>query len=141
MFRLLLSATALGSLMLLVSCTEINEPYGSSPHYDSYDRPYYEDYHDHDWRDREREREWEEQKRIEHERERLDRERRHLDEERREEDHRRHEEPARPTPRPQPKVESCPSGYTPSERKCTPDERKRGCKDVRLDSGLGCVKR
>lgn len=35
----------------------------------------------------------------------------------------------------------CPSGYQPSERKCTAEERKRGCKDMRLSNGLGCVRR
>lgn len=35
----------------------------------------------------------------------------------------------------------CPSGFSPSERKCSNEERRRGCKDMRLPSGLGCVKR
>jgi hypothetical protein len=35
----------------------------------------------------------------------------------------------------------CPSGFRPSEQKCSPAERLRGCKDMRLPSGLGCVKR
>ena len=37
--------------------------------------------------------------------------------------------------------EHCPSGFRPSENKCTPQERARGCKDMRLPGGLGCVKR
>jgi len=37
--------------------------------------------------------------------------------------------------------EQCPSGFRPSEQKCSPAERAKGCKDVRLSSGLGCVKR
>lgn len=37
--------------------------------------------------------------------------------------------------------ERCPAGFSPSERKCTQDERRRGCKDIRLPNGLGCVKR
>ena len=37
--------------------------------------------------------------------------------------------------------EHCPSGFSPSERKCTPDEREEGCRDVRLPGGLGCVSR
>jgi hypothetical protein len=35
----------------------------------------------------------------------------------------------------------CPSGFQPSEQKCSPEERRRGCKDIRTPSGLGCVKR
>jgi hypothetical protein len=37
--------------------------------------------------------------------------------------------------------ETCPSGFRPSEQKCSPEERRRGCKDMRLPGGLGCVKR
>lgn len=37
--------------------------------------------------------------------------------------------------------ETCPSGFRPSEQKCSPEERRRGCKDMRLPNGLGCVKR
>ena len=37
--------------------------------------------------------------------------------------------------------ETCPSGFKPSEQKCSNAERKNGCKDIRLPSGLGCVKR
>jgi hypothetical protein len=37
--------------------------------------------------------------------------------------------------------QSCPPGFRPSEQKCSPEERRRGCKDMRLPSGLGCVKR
>lgn len=37
--------------------------------------------------------------------------------------------------------ETCPPGFRPSEQKCSPEERRRGCKDMRLPGGLGCVKR
>lgn len=37
--------------------------------------------------------------------------------------------------------ERCPAGFQPSEQKCSPDERRRGCKDIRLPNGLGCVRR
>lgn len=37
--------------------------------------------------------------------------------------------------------EHCPAGFHPSEQKCSPEERRRGCKDIRLSGGLGCVKR
>jgi hypothetical protein len=43
--------------------------------------------------------------------------------------------------RPQPQQDRCPAGFQPSEQKCSPRERERGCKDVRLPSGLGCVRR
>lgn len=35
---------------------------------------------------------------------------------------------------------SCPSGFKPSERSCSPDERKRGCRDMRVGpNNMGCV--
>lgn len=37
--------------------------------------------------------------------------------------------------------EVCPPGFQPSEQKCSPEERRRGCKDMRLPGGLGCVRR
>ncbi len=37
--------------------------------------------------------------------------------------------------------EECPPGFRQSEQKCSPDERRRGCKDMRLPGGLGCVRR
>lgn len=40
-----------------------------------------------------------------------------------------------------PPKETCPAGFTPSERKCSDKERRNGCKDIRLPGGLGCVKR
>lgn len=47
-------------------------------------------------------------------------------------------EALRPAARP---VESCPRGFSPSEIKCTDAERRHGCRDIRLDGGLGCVQR
>jgi len=38
-------------------------------------------------------------------------------------------------------AERCPSGFQPSEQKCTQAERRNGCKDIRLPGGLGCVNR
>ncbi len=46
-------------------------------------------------------------------------------------------ESAKPTAAP----ERCPSGFSPSENKCSSAERKKGCKDMRLPGGLGCVRR
>jgi hypothetical protein len=37
--------------------------------------------------------------------------------------------------------DSCPPGFRPSEQKCTNDERRHGCKDVRTPRGLGCKNR
>jgi hypothetical protein len=37
--------------------------------------------------------------------------------------------------------EECPRGFRPSEQKCSPDERRRGCRDMRMPGGLGCVSR
>lgn len=35
---------------------------------------------------------------------------------------------------------SCPSGFKPSERSCSQDERKRGCRDQRVGPDrMGCV--
>jgi hypothetical protein len=47
----------------------------------------------------------------------------------------------RPQQPQQPQQDRCPAGFQPSERKCSDQERRRGCKDVRLPSGLGCVRR
>jgi hypothetical protein len=38
-------------------------------------------------------------------------------------------------------AEGCPPGFQPSENKCSTEERRHGCKDVRLSNGLGCVHR
>lgn len=38
-------------------------------------------------------------------------------------------------------AERCPSGFQESEQRCSNEERRRGCKDIRLPGGLGCVKR
>lgn len=37
--------------------------------------------------------------------------------------------------------ETCPAGFRPSENKCSAKERRRGCRDMRLPGGLGCVSR
>ncbi len=33
----------------------------------------------------------------------------------------------------------CPSGFTRSERSCSKEERRRGCRDIRQNDGTGCV--
>lgn len=133
----------------LVGCAGLNEPYdpyyGSAP--PAYGRPYggggyyggdpyygsgptygssYQDR-------RERERLEEERRRLERERERLERERERQDAYR--------PPPPPPQYRPPASQDRCPAGFSPSENKCSSEERKRGCKDIRMPSGLGCVKR
>ena len=112
-------------------CVDLNDPYSSRPSYDGgyHGGGYYDDdYH----RRREWERTREQRHDLERERERLEDERRRLERER-EQIHNR--------PPPPPAVERCPPGFSPSERKCSQDERRRGCKDIRLPGGLGCVNR
>ena len=125
------------SAVALVGCTDLNSGYGSygspygspqpPPYYGSqpyYGGGYYDDgYYRGERRELERER-----RRLEDERERLERERDRQD-----------YKPVPPVSRPAP--ESCPPGFSPSEQKCSPEERRRGCRDMRLPGGLGCVDR
>lgn len=138
----------------MAGCTELNNPnpynpYGtqSAQNYDPYYYPpsqpswgggYRDGYRQDDIRRERRE--------LDRERDRLEAERDALERQRREEERQRREEERReqyqPPFRPQPPVrEVCPSGFSPSEQKCSPDERRRGCKDIRLPGGLGCVRR
>ena len=143
----IVAAWACAFLLSLGGCADIDNGY-RDPYRNGYDRDpyygggYYDDRRDRDsdyWRERERERNWEERRRIEQDRDRMEDERRRLERERRE----REEQERRNTYRPPapPRQESCPPGFSPSEQKCSPEERRRGCKDIRLNSGLGCVKR
>lgn len=128
------------SLLFISSCTDLNNSYPSGPYsdpsYGGYGGGYYpsDGYY--------RRREWERQRReaqaLEREREKLEEEREDFEEERE-----RSREAANnpPPPPPPPAPERCPPGYSPSEQKCSPQERKRGCKDMRLPGGLGCVRR
>lgn len=145
------------TLALSVSgCTELNNPrpydpystqspYGtqSAQNYDPYYYPPSRPAWDDGYRDRYRRDEIRRERRdIERERDRLDAERDALERERREEERRRLEEERREQYQPQrPVREVCPPGFSPSEQKCSPDERRRGCKDIRLPGGLGCVRR
>lgn len=131
------------SMTVLVGCAGLNDPhdpyYGSTP--PSYGRPYGgggyyggDPYYGSSYQDRrERERLEEERRRLERERERLERERERQDAYR--------PPPPPPQYRPPASQERCPAGFSPSENKCSSEERKRGCKDIRMPSGLGCVKR
>jgi hypothetical protein len=128
-------------------CSQLNDPYdpyygsqpparpygggyyGGDPYYNS--GPYYggSTYSDR----RERERLEEERRRLERERDRLERERE------RQESYR--PPPPPPAARPPASYDRCPAGFSPSENKCSKEERKQGCKDIRMPSGLGCVNR
>lgn len=140
--KLLLAIT---SILILTSCADLNSsnyPYGrgSGGYYN--DGGYYEGSSNYEERrrlERERQRAYDERRRLEEERQRAEEERQRLERERDRRGHNygnHHSEPLTP-----PVVERCPSGFSPSERKCSSKERKRGCKDMRLPGGLGCVKR
>ena len=95
----------------------------------AYNDPYYDPY------DYERDR-------IESERRDLDRERRRVEDERRRLEEERDRQSRNPVPRiPSRADDHCPSGFSPSEQKCSSEERRHGCQDIRLPSGLGCVRR
>ena len=140
--------------------------YGSGGYDRGYDHP--NGYGSGDfYREQERERLRRERYRLEREQDRLERERRDMERERRDVEREREQErdrnrfpvqppayqpPAYQPPSYQPpsyqppgappqREERCPSGFNPSERKCTTEERRRGCKDMRLPGGLGCVRR
>ena len=107
--------------------------------------PYYDDHHhggyggrydDDDYRDRERERLRDEREKLEREREKAERERERAEAERERLEAEREEIAKRPK-----EPEHCPPGFSPSERKCSAEERRRGCRDMRLPGGLGCVDR
>lgn len=120
----------------LVGCTDLNSgyapygsPYGAPPpaYYGS--QPYYGGgYYDNGYYRGER-------RELEQERRRLQDERERLDRERQQQDYR----PLPPAARPAP--ERCPPGFSQSEQKCSSEERRRGCRDMRLPGGLGCVDR
>lgn len=134
--KLPIKITLLSLLSLtIVGCAEFSNPgsYGGGYGSGGYNDPYYDYDRDEYYRERERDRIRDEQKDLDRERRKLDRERDELE--------RQRERASRPPPPPPPPVERCPSGFSPSERKCSKEERKRGCKDMRLPGGLGCVSR
>lgn len=128
-----LKISSILGLLALTSCTELNDPYYSGPSR-GYSDPYYDSGYGSDnyYSSRERERNARERDKIEREKDRIEEERRRLEEER------RRQEAYRPPPA---QAERCPSGFSPSEQKCSVEERRRGCKDMRLPGGLGCVRR
>jgi hypothetical protein len=126
-----LPGIALLSVCFISACVPLNDPNypsGNSGYYDPYPSSRNDDYrYERDRRERER---------LERERDRLEDERRRLERERERDSY---QPPPPPPPRPAP--ERCPSGFSPSEQKCSREERRRGCQDMRLPGGLGCVKR
>jgi len=136
MIRLITRLLILGLMPLGISgCGDL-----MNPNFPSNNSGYNSGGYDNDYYRREREQDREERQ-LERERDDLEDERRQLERER--ELYRNQPRPPTPTPVvPTPVVhERCPSGYSPSERKCTQAERKKGCKDMRLPGGLGCVRR
>ena len=115
------------SILVTTSIPAFANPYGYG------DRDRDSGYEDSRYDDRDRRDDLDRERRdLERERDRLDDERRRLEDER---------QPA-PSRELAPAVrEQCPSGFSPSENKCSVEERRRGCKDMRLPGGLGCVHR
>jgi len=126
----------------LTGCIDPNNPnWNSGPSYGTpygtgYSDPYYNNNSGYYENERERDRLRDARRDAERERERLERDRERLAEERARAERNRYEAP--PPPR---REERCPSGFSPSENKCSNEERRRGCKDMRLPGGLGCVRR
>ncbi len=124
------------AIFSFTGCAELFDPNYSNNNSGYYD-PYYGNsgynggYNNRGY-DRERDRIRDERRDLERERERAERERERLQAER---------EAYRPPPPPPVRVDRCPSGFSPSEQKCSSEERRRGCRDIRTPSGLGCVSR
>ena len=115
-----------------VGCAELNDPYYSGGGWnDPYaNDPYYRD-------DRDRDRVRDERRDLERERDRLEAERYRLERER----EREASAPVYSPPPPARREDRCPPGFSPSERKCSQQERRNGCRDIRTPGGLGCVSR
>jgi hypothetical protein len=126
--------------LFIAGCAGFNDPFAPSGGFgrnDSWGSSSWDSHND-----------WE-RRRIEQDRWELEQERRRVRDEQRRLDRERENQWNRPTTppyvppmnRPQVREERCPSGFSPSENKCSVEERRRGCKDMRLPGGLGCVKR
>lgn len=127
---------ALIPLIFLAGCADMvgspypySSPYSTTPSYygNSYDYNDRSSYYNRKERDR-----------LERERIELERERTRLERERLERERRNDLRGAVPA---NPPAMTCPPGFSPSERKCTVEERRKGCRDMRLPNGLGCVDR
>lgn len=123
--------------IFISACGPLNNTgYSSGSSYDPYPSYGYGGYDRYDY---ERERMRDERRDLEKDRNRLEKERRRLEEERLERERERQREQA--NRRPPERRESCPAGFHPSEQKCSKEERRRGCQDMRMPGGLGCVRR
>jgi len=74
-----------------------------------------------------------EQRELERERLRLQDERERLESERR-----LNESRGRFAPEKAPAAETCPQGFHPGTHRCSPEDRKRGCKDMKMPGGTTC---
>lgn len=125
-------------VLSLVACVPMGDTYYPSTPQTGYNDPYYGnrdpyygggsgyrgDRYDYDRRERDR---------IEREREALRDERRRLESERERQREQQHHQQQ------QHLDDRCPPGFYHSEVRCTPEDRKRGCKDLKAPSGRGCV--
>ena len=137
-FRLL-HLFAVPAVSLLAGCADLNSPYNSG-YGNNYPPPYYggnSGYYGNNYPPTYNNNDRRERRELERERERLEEERQRLENER----ERHNTPPPPPAYRPPPPQERCPSGFSPSEQKCSREERKHGCRDMRLPGGLGCVSR
>jgi len=135
----LLKSGVLGlTIINLLSCADLNNSYPSSG---GYRDPYYgrQTYRDNDYyRDKRIRRE---ERELERERDRLEDERRELERERSRSERRERRSHSSGEHASPPREVGCPSGFYPSDKKCTKDERKHGCKDLRNSAGQLCVHR
>ena len=130
-------------LFALSSCVGAGAGAGVTPYpIGGYD-PYYRGSNYDDYYERRRRREYySERRELEKERRQLEKERERLEREReRNYKEKKKAPPVYAPPKKTPVRERCPAGFSPSERKCTKKERRKGCKDLRMPGGLGCVKR
>lgn len=127
-------------LVILAGCAEmVGQPYTyDTPYYKNRNAPYYSGNSYNDYYDRSSYYNRKERDRLERERIELERERTRLERERLERERRNDLRGAVPA---NPPAMTCPPGFSPSERKCTVEERRKGCRDMRLPNGLGCVDR
>lgn len=125
-FTAVVSASLLSILLLSVPTVEAQSGgyYGRDDNYYPPERDYRDDY--------QYQREQDERRDLERERNQIERERIQLE---------REKMRASVAATAAPIAERCPAGFQPSENKCSREERQRGCKDMRLPGGLGCVRR
>ena len=149
--RVALKSAALLLVLATAGCAELNDPYYSGSRnggYGGYNDPYGSDDR---WRyeqgRRDAEREAEERRREErHEWRERERDRQRAEDERRRYEELRAQQEAQRQyqqhqQQQQQQQERCPSGFHETSRKCSDDERRHGCKDIKTPSGLRCINR